>query len=67
MIYPNCPKCGNGHQTLFIDDAIVEHTALKAVCCPQCGPLFFYKDYDNAIQELTNRVSDVESNVEDLL
>lgn len=66
MMYPDCPKCGNSNQTLYVEDVEIAGVLLKSIYCPTCGPLYIYKDYDVIVEELKEKVSDLESDVDSL-
>lgn len=69
MVYLQCPKCGNSSDTLFVDDIefrLKDKRKFKAICCPQCGPIFPFEDYKEPLDELLSKVNDLESELDDL-
>ena len=61
-----CPKCGNSHQTLFIDKTEVSGKVLKAICCPQCGVIHLITDLSEIMEKLES-IEDRLSCIEDEL
>lgn len=69
MVYLKCSKCGNSSETLFVDDIefrLKNNRKYKAICCPQCGPIYIFEDYKGSMDELFSKVNDIESDLEDL-
>lgn len=62
MKYIKCPKCGNSHSTLYIEETEVEGKKLEGVFCPSCEEfIYLYPKFD-----YEDRISDLESKIDDL-
>lgn len=59
--YPDCPYCGN--QALSVVDVEIDGLQLKGIQCnnPDCKRYVgFFKDYEKEIEEIKERLDDVE-------
>ena len=63
--YPNCPFCGNA--SLSIVDVEVVGTPLKGIQCNACQKFVgFYKDDSEKLNELFEKVENIDSKMSDL-
>lgn len=64
-----CPKCGNSHSTLYIEETEVEGKKLEGIFCPGCEEfIYLYPkvDYEDTISNLESRISDLEDRIDSL-
>ena len=66
--YPGCPYCGNSNTALSVVDVEIDGFQLKGIQCnnPECHKyLGFFKDYDKELEEIKERLNEIESRISD--
>lgn len=65
--YPDCPYCGNSTSALSVVDVEIDGYKLKGIQCNNCSKYFgFFQDYSNQIQEITDKLDSLESELNDI-
>lgn len=67
MKYIKCPKCGNSHSTLYIEETEVEGMKFEGIFCPSCEEfIYLYPkfDYEDRISDLESKIDDLEKDLE---
>ena len=64
--YPDCPYCDNANTALSIVDVEINGSRLKGIICNNCDRyLGFFQDNTKELEEIKDRIDDLESDVSD--
>ena len=62
--YPDCPHCGNASTAMSVVDVEIGGVRLKGIQCNNCkGYIAFYKDYDDQLESLRNKIEELEGGI----
>lgn len=65
--YPNCPYCENSTSALSIVDVVIDGIKLKGIQCNGCKKYMgFFQDYSKELDEINEKLNDLESDISDL-
>ncbi len=65
--YPDCPNCTNSNFGLSIIDVEIQGWKLKGIQCNNCSKyLGFFKDDDKEIEEIKERLNELEDRIDDI-